>query len=61
MTVDKKRPFQESHPADSSEATLPSAVADLVVSAEHADVASMTWIQVLSDGSTHKTPLQRGS
>eukprot|EP00971_Amphidinium_carterae_P105705 2093297-Amphidinium_carterae.1 len=29
MRVEKKRPFQESHPADSSEATLPSAVADL--------------------------------
>eukprot|EP00971_Amphidinium_carterae_P206511 4097804-Amphidinium_carterae.1 len=59
--VDKKRPFQESHPAESSETTHPSAVADLVMTAEHADVESMTWTQVLSDGSVHKTPLQRGS
>eukprot|EP00971_Amphidinium_carterae_P149512 2964431-Amphidinium_carterae.1 len=60
MTVDKKRPFQESHPADSSEATPAIDVKDLVMTAEHADVDSMTWTQILSNGSIHKTPLERG-
>eukprot|EP00971_Amphidinium_carterae_P148087 2934970-Amphidinium_carterae.1 len=61
MTVDKKRPRHESNPAESSGTTRPGAASDLVPAAEHADVASMAWIQVLSDGTVHKTPLQRGS
>eukprot|EP00971_Amphidinium_carterae_P005227 104339-Amphidinium_carterae.1 len=60
MTVDKKRPFQESHPADSSVAALASDVKDLVLTAEHADVDSMSWTQILSNGSIHRTPLERG-
>eukprot|EP00971_Amphidinium_carterae_P247506 4914619-Amphidinium_carterae.1 len=61
MVVDKKRPLQESHPAKSSGTAPPSVGADVAMTAEHADVESMTWTQVLSDGSVHKTPLQRGA